>query len=101
MNRPPMLMHVRVHNDDTKFGFWLPLFLLIPLALVVLHSVAIDTDGHTRSLAARLGKAGSPVVMVILGTVLLHKGSESRCPESTSQRMCIGYRRIKLRRKTK
>ena len=31
-----MLMHVRVHNDDTKFGFWLPLFLLIPLALVVL-----------------------------------------------------------------
>jgi len=36
MNRPPMLMHVRVHNDDTKFGLWLPLFLLIPLALVVL-----------------------------------------------------------------
>ena len=36
MNRPPLLMHVRVHNDDCKFGIWLPLFLLIPLALVVL-----------------------------------------------------------------
>ena len=36
MNRPPLLMHVRVHNEDCKFGIWLPLFLLIPLALVVL-----------------------------------------------------------------
>jgi hypothetical protein len=29
-------MHVRIQNEKTKFGFWLPLFLLIPLALVVL-----------------------------------------------------------------
>ena len=36
MNRPPMLMHVRIQNEKTKFGLWLPLFLLIPLALVVL-----------------------------------------------------------------
>ena len=36
MNRPPMLMHVRVRNESTNFGLWLPLFLLIPLALVVL-----------------------------------------------------------------
>lgn len=36
MNRPPSLMHVKVHNKDHRFGLWLPLFLLIPLALVIL-----------------------------------------------------------------
>ena len=36
MNRPPVLMHIRFQNGDKKFGLWLPLFLLIPLALVVL-----------------------------------------------------------------
>jgi hypothetical protein len=36
MNWPPMLMHVKVKNEKTDFGIWLPLFLLFPLALVVL-----------------------------------------------------------------
>jgi hypothetical protein len=36
MNRPPMLMHVKVRNEKADFGIWLPLFLLFPLALVVL-----------------------------------------------------------------
>ncbi|HUT67227.1 MAG TPA: hypothetical protein VMW86_01580 [Dehalococcoidales bacterium] len=36
MNRPPMLMHLKIQGEDTNFGLWLPLFLLIPLALVVL-----------------------------------------------------------------
>lgn len=36
MNRPPMLMHIRIQNENAKFGLWLPLFLLIPLALVIL-----------------------------------------------------------------
>jgi hypothetical protein len=36
MNRPPVLMRIRLHNGDRKFGLWLPLFLLIPIALVVL-----------------------------------------------------------------
>jgi hypothetical protein len=35
MNRPPLLMRLRIHNRDHKFGLWLPLFLLIPVALVV------------------------------------------------------------------
>ena len=35
MNRPPLLMHLRIRNDEHKFGLWLPLFLLIPVALVV------------------------------------------------------------------
>lgn len=35
MNWPPMLMHIRIKNKNTKFGLWLPLFLLFPLALVI------------------------------------------------------------------
>ena len=36
MNWPPMLMHIKIQNEDRRFGLWLPLFLLLPLALVVL-----------------------------------------------------------------
>lgn len=36
MNWPPMLMHIKIENEEHKFGLWLPLFLLLPLALVVL-----------------------------------------------------------------
>ena len=36
MSRPPLWMRMRFSNDDKTFGLWLPLFLLIPLALVVL-----------------------------------------------------------------
>jgi hypothetical protein len=28
-------MHVRIRGEDGNFGIWLPLFLLLPLALVV------------------------------------------------------------------
>jgi hypothetical protein len=35
MKRPPMLMHVKIQGEDRGFGLWLPLFLLLPLALVV------------------------------------------------------------------
>jgi len=31
-----MLMHLKFQSENRKFGVWLPLFLLIPLALVVL-----------------------------------------------------------------
>ncbi len=36
MSWPPMLMHVKIKNETSDFGLWLPLFLLLPLALVVL-----------------------------------------------------------------
>ena len=35
MKRPPMLMHLRIQGEEKGFGLWLPLFLLLPLALVV------------------------------------------------------------------
>jgi hypothetical protein len=31
-----MLMHLRVQGEERGFGLWLPLFLLLPLALVIL-----------------------------------------------------------------
>jgi hypothetical protein len=31
-----MLMHLRFKGEERGFGLWLPLFLLLPLALVVL-----------------------------------------------------------------
>jgi len=35
MKRPPMLMHVKFRGKRCRFGLWLPLFLLLPLALAV------------------------------------------------------------------
>ena len=36
MKRPPMLMRVQIHGKERRFILWLPLFLLLPLALVLL-----------------------------------------------------------------
>lgn len=36
MRRPPLLMHMRFQGDKGRLGLWLPLFLLLPLAMVVL-----------------------------------------------------------------
>lgn len=36
MKRPPMLMHMRIQGEGRGFGLWLPLFLVLPVALVVL-----------------------------------------------------------------
>ena len=36
MNRPPILMRIKIQGEDGKFGLWLPLFLLLPLVLVVM-----------------------------------------------------------------
>ncbi|MFH1646821.1 MAG: hypothetical protein ABID71_03890 [Chloroflexota bacterium] len=36
MSRPPLLMKLRFQKEDRRFGIWLPLFLLLPVALVVL-----------------------------------------------------------------
>jgi len=35
MKRPPMLMHVKIRGERCRFGLWLPLFLLLPLALAM------------------------------------------------------------------
>jgi len=35
MKRPPMLMRLKIQGEKKGFGLWLPLFLLLPLALIV------------------------------------------------------------------
>jgi hypothetical protein len=36
MKRPPVLMRVEIRGEARKFRLWLPLFLLVPLALLLL-----------------------------------------------------------------
>jgi hypothetical protein len=36
MKRPPMLIGVQIHGQERRFPIWLPLFLLLPPALVLL-----------------------------------------------------------------
>jgi len=40
MKRPPMLVHVKIRGKRCRFGLWLPLFLLLPLALAIFIIVA-------------------------------------------------------------
>jgi len=35
MKRSPVLMHVKIRGAKRGFGLWLPLFLLLPLALAL------------------------------------------------------------------
>ena len=40
MNRPPLIMRIKIRNNDTKFGLWLPLFLIFPLVAIFMIALA-------------------------------------------------------------
>ncbi|MBN2240124.1 MAG: hypothetical protein JW712_10150 [Dehalococcoidales bacterium] len=40
MNRPPMTMHVKIKNHDTKFGIWIPLFIIFPILAILFIALA-------------------------------------------------------------
>jgi hypothetical protein len=40
MNRPPCIMRVRVRNKNTKFGIWIPLFLIFPVVVILMIALA-------------------------------------------------------------
>jgi hypothetical protein len=40
MKLPPMLLHIRVLNDEHDFGLWLPLFLLFLIAAVIVIALS-------------------------------------------------------------
>ena len=40
MNRPPLIMRVRIRNADTKFGVWIPLFLIFPFVALLVIALA-------------------------------------------------------------
>lgn len=35
MKTPPCIIRIKIKNEDTKFGLWLPLFIIFPLVLVL------------------------------------------------------------------
>jgi hypothetical protein len=64
MKRPPVLMRVQIRGEERKFRLWLPLFLLVPLAvllliilspviLVAIIIVRVTGRGRRLSLVAR------------------------------------------------
>jgi hypothetical protein len=40
MNRPPLIMRVRIRNNKTKFGLWIPLFLIFPIVAILMIALA-------------------------------------------------------------
>ncbi|MDV2989548.1 MAG: hypothetical protein P3T54_05310 [Dehalogenimonas sp.] len=36
MNRPPLLLHLRIPTSDGSFGLWLPWFLIYPILLALM-----------------------------------------------------------------
>ena len=40
MKRPPMLMRVQIRGEDRGVCIWLPLFLILPLTLVLLIALS-------------------------------------------------------------
>ena len=40
MNRPPLIMRIRIRNSNTKFGLWIPLFLIFPIVAILLIALA-------------------------------------------------------------
>jgi hypothetical protein len=40
MNWPPMLMHIKVKNSKTDFGIWVPLILVLLIALAVVIALS-------------------------------------------------------------
>jgi len=39
MNGLPTIMKIRISNQDTKFYLWLPLFIILPVVLVILAAL--------------------------------------------------------------
>lgn len=58
MKRPPVLVRVQIRGEERKFRLWLPLFLLLPVALallivlspVILAFIIIRVTGRERRL---------------------------------------------------
>jgi len=40
MNRPPMLMHIKIKNKDNDFGIWIPILLLLLIAFAVVIALS-------------------------------------------------------------
>jgi len=75
MKRPPMLLRVQIGGEERKFRLWLPLFLLVPLVLllvfillpvILVAIVIVRVTGRGRRL--------SPVARTSLGILCSVRG---------------------------
>jgi len=67
---PPMVLRVRIENRQRRFGLWLPLFLLGPLAMVLILLLAVLSLPFIPVAAVVLWRRGFGR-WVLLGTFLL------------------------------
>lgn len=75
MKRPPVLMRVQIRGEERKFCLWLPLFLLVPLAillLIVLSPLIVVAIVIVR--ATGWGRRLWPVVRTSLGILCSVRG---------------------------
>ena len=75
MKRPPMLLRVQIGGEERKFRLWLPLFLLVPLAillLIVLSPVILIAVIIVRKRGC--GRRLSPVARTSLGILCSMRG---------------------------
>lgn len=67
---PPMLLRVRIENRQHRFGLWVPLFLVGPLAMVLLLVLGVLLLPFIPIAAVVLWRRGFGE-WVLLGTFLL------------------------------
>jgi hypothetical protein len=67
MRRPPLLMRVQIHARDWSFPLWLPLFLLLPLAILLL--IILSPLILLTIIVLRLTGRGSEVPPVVSGSL--------------------------------
>jgi hypothetical protein len=75
MKRPPVLMRVQIRGEERKFRLWLPLFLLVPLAillLIILSPVILIAVIIVRKRGR--GRRLSPVARTSLGILCSMRG---------------------------
>ena len=67
---PPMVLRVRIENRQRRFGLWVPLFLVGPLAMVLILLLAVLLLPFIPIAAVVLWRRGLGR-WVLLGTFLL------------------------------
>ena len=96
MKRPPMYIRMKIQGNERGFGIWLPLFLLLPLALVIFIILSTDTSNGPRPLADWMGQEDAARYESRLGDDYRNAGSPSRYSERSP--MFIYFHRIDQRR---
>jgi len=75
MIRPPMILRIKVRNRDTHINLWLPLFLIIPILLILLLPfLPFILLGSLVLLPTRWGKTALYAVPMVFYVILKLRG---------------------------